>query len=509
MNEKNEKKAEKSLVINASSFETRIALLENSNIAELFIERLEDKSLLGNIYKGYVTRVLPGMNAAFVDIGIHRSAFLFGGDAFDITEGPSHADTEHEFDHLEESINRLSKRPIEQVLHDGQQIIVQVSKEALGSKGPRVTMYLTIPGRFLVFMPGYPHLGLSRRIEEEAERDRLKTIIKKHLPSHSGAIVRTAAKQIDEENLKNELLYLMHLWGKIEHNIQYSKAPSQLYCDIDLIKKVTRDLCDENLKKIIIDDKDSHSELDDFLHQTFPQHIPELELYEDRKPIFDAFDLEIDIAKALSKKVELPSGGYLIIDQTEALTSFDVNTGKFVGKYSSRQTILKTNMEAVVKVVQQLRLRNIGGIIILDLIDMEHQEDREEVFEFLQQTLKSDRSRTNVLRISEFGLVQMTRKRTADSLGRLLMESCPFCEGKGVIRSVKTESHDLLREILRSSVQTGQKKIKVRVRKEIEQRIKEKLKTSLYDLKKYHDIDVEFLPSLLDTSLLTEPAYEI
>ena len=499
----------KSLVINTTPFETRIAMLEKEGVAEFFIERTDERSIVGNIYKGVVTRVLPGMNSAFVNIGLGRSAFLFGGDCidpeFDRNRELQDADEGSE----EDGRYRMNRKPIEEVLHDGQQLIVQISKEPLGNKGPRVTMYLTVPGRYLVLMPGYPHIGISRRIGNETEREQLRKVVSDLVPDKSGAIVRTAARGIDKETLQRELLFLKSVWQQVESSIGLSKAPSLLYCDLDIIKKTTRDLYDDQVGRIVVDDREAYEDLKEFLISTMPKASKVLELYSESKPIFDCFGIEIDIARALGTRVELPSGGYLVIDQTEALTTFDVNTGKFVGKVNAQQTILKTNLEAVHKVVEQLRVRNIGGIIIVDFIDMDYPEDRESVFSTLQEELRSDRARTNVLRISELGLVQMTRKRTSESLERQLLDSCPFCEGRGSVRSTKTEAHDLLREIVRSAVQTGMRKARVRVRPDIQTRILNELLEDLNKIKHEHGIDIVFQETDLSLDLLREPPFEV
>lgn len=506
----NDRSLERQLVINSNTSETRIALVEKGEVSEIFIERIGDHSLVGNIYKGVVTRVLPGMNSAFIDIGLNRSAFLFGGDVIDPDNEGLAAPSEEDLEAVEEDQRaRLNKKPIDKILHDGQQIIVQISKEPLGTKGPRVTMFLTIPGRYLVLMPRFSHIGISRRIEDEAERERLRDIVVDLAPEDTGVIIRTAARGIDEDTLKRDLIFLKRTWQKVESNITLSKAPSLLYCDLDIIKKTTRDLFDDSISKIIIDDKEAYRELNEFLSDTIPQATSRLELYEDQIPIFDSYGIEMDIARALGTRVELPSGGYLVIDQTEALTSFDVNTGKFVGKVNARQTILKTNLEAARKVVEQLRIRNIGGIIIVDFIDMERPEDREAVFHAFQEELKHDRARTNVLRISELGLVQMTRKRTSESLERQLLTPCHLCEGRGQIRSVVTEAHDLLREIIRTSIQTGHKNIQVRVRPDIQEWLQTRLIDRLNTIKREYGIDINFHPTRLSIDMLREPAFEV
>lgn len=461
---------DKQLIINANMSETRIALVEKERLTELFIERHCDKGMVGNIYLGQVVRVLPGMQAAFVDIGVQRTAFLYGGDVFDPEVAKEQRADDSALDLSPEELrerNQKLRKPIEKLLREGQTILVQVAKEPLGTKGARITGYLSIPGRYLVLMPDFAHIGVSRRIEDEVERQRLIDAVKQIKPEDVGVIIRTAAAEIHPSHLQKDLKYLIKLWRGIDAKRQRSAAPALLHSDLDLVLKTTRDLYTDDIDRIVVDDAERAEDLKRFLTATIPGAAKKVETYQDATPIFDIYGIEMDIARALSRRVELPSGGYLIIDRTEALTSFDVNTGKFVGHASAADTILKTNLEAVSKIVAQLKLRNIGGIIVIDFIDMESLEHRERVFNALTEELKADKARTNVLRISELGLVQMTRKRTAESLERLLMEPCPYCDGRGHVRSTETEAFDLLRELRRHVAQTGQKKILVRVRSDL------------------------------------------
>lgn len=502
---------DKQLIINTNSSETRIALLEKGRVAELYVERNREASIVGNIYKGKVIRVLPGMQCAFVNIGLERSAFLYGGDVIDPSSQANRPDSGSmtDSDDMDPRTQKQSKTPIEKCLKEGQEITVQVSKEPLGTKGARVTMLLSIPGRYLVLMPGFQHIGISRRIEKESERQRLKNLILEINPSSFGVIVRTAAKGAHLNHLRKDLRYLAQLWKDLESRIQKKGSPSLLHKDLHIIEKSTRDLYSDEIKQIVIDHEKSHAYLKRFLTATIPGASKKLRLYTDPTPIFDVYGIEMDIGGALNKKVELPSGGYLIIDQTEALTSFDVNTGRFVGQVSAQETILRTNLEAVVQLVAQLRIRNIGGIIVIDFIDMNSSKDREQVYQTLQEELKKDKSRTNVLKISELGLVQMTRKRTADSLERQLMEPCPHCRGRGQVRSPITEALDLLREIERRYLQTGRRKIKVRVRDDIRDWILEEEGALLDELKKKHGIKVEFIVSEVTLHHLAEDSYEV
>lgn len=504
---------DKQLIINHNDTETRIALLEKERVAELFIERRRDAGMVGNIYLGVVMRVLPGMQAAFVNIGAERTAFLYGGDVLDpdtLREQAQQAGDTADLspEELKERSSR-QRKPIERLLKEGQHVVVQVAKEPLGTKGARVTMYLSLPGRYLVLMPDFNHIGVSRRIDDPVERQRLIDLVKAIKPEGVGVIVRTAALAIADVHLQKDLKYLGKVWRVVDAKRRRSSPPALIYQDLNLILKTTRDVYSEDIDKIVVDDLEAHEELKRFLVATIPGASKKLMHYEDQTPIFDVYGIEMDIGRALSSRIELPSGGYLIVDQTEALTSFDVNTGKFVGQVSAHETILKTNLEAVKKVVTQLRIRNIGGIIVIDLIDMERLEDREKVYNLLQEELKNDKARTNVLRISELGLVQMTRKRTSESLERQLMEPCPFCDGRGRIRSVATDTYDLLREIRRHTLQTGQKSIVVKVRDDIKDWLLTAEKSLFDKLVAEFGLNIQFKAAELKRSVLNDDPYEV
>lgn len=499
----------KKLVINTTVSETRVALVEDDKVAELYIERLSRRSMVGDIYKAKVSRVLPGMQSAFVNIGSDRSAFLYGGDVIDpgfiamIKEKKELGD--ETFDPRDSS----NRTPIQHLLQDGQDILVQVAKEPLGTKGPRVTMMLSIPGRYLVLLPDFDNIGISRRIEDQSKRDRLREEIEKIKPANLGVIVRTAAAEINPTLLKKDLEYLIRVWDSIKEKNMRTPAPSLLYQEPDIILKSTRDLYTDDVSEIVIDDPQSFNQLRHFLSDTIPGAGDKLKLYKERDPIFDAYGIEMDIAKALSRKVWMPSGGYLIIDQTEALTSFDVNTGKFVGTTSVQETILKTNLEAIVEIVAQLRIRNLGGIIVIDFIDMERGEDRERVNMALMEALKADKSPTNVLSISELGLVQMTRKRTRESLERVLTEECPFCDGWGRIQSVQSETYNMVRDIERYVLRTGVKDVRVRVRSDIlDWFLNEELQLHQGLVEKY-GLTLHFEKGALVVKELSESPYEV
>lgn len=507
---------EKQLIINVNDVETRIALLERENLAELFIERHHERAMVGNIYKAKVNRVLPGMQAAFLDIGADRSAFLYAGDIINLDEKAPVEDPEEKTGGksipTDEDVGRharVNRAPIEKVLSEGQQILVQVSKEPLGTKGARATMQISIPGRYLVLVPGATKTGISKRISEDAERERLLRIVQSIKPRNVGVIVRTAADGVDERSLTKDLRYLVRTWQRIQLRAPRESAPALLYRDLDLARKVTRDLFGPGVEKIVVDRKESFDDLERFLNATTPGAARKLELHTAAIPVFDLYGIEMDIGRALGRKIELPSGGHLVIDQTEALTSFDVNTGKFVGHKNARDTILRTNLEAISHIVRQLRVRNIGGIIVIDFIDMEREDDRERVYLELQNELKKDKARSTVLRISELGLVQMTRKRTAESLERQLTEPCPCCDGRGRIRSTQSESYDLIREIVRLSIQSGKKEVRLRVRDDIRDWLLHEESEFFDKTLSQHGITATFENMPVSLADLGQPAYEV
>ncbi len=442
----------KELVINTTSQETRIALLENNHIAELYIERTREKGIVGNIYLGRVARVLPGMQAAFVDIGLEKAAFLYVADVLDEIEAVEHfieGDSHYHGPSDEQENDRPPLPPIEELLQEGQEILVQVAKEPLGTKGARITSHISLPGRHLVYMPTVDHIGISRRIESEEERERLKQIVEELQPEGSGFIVRTASEGKSVEELRADMDFLLGVWEDIQNRQENRGATDLVHSDLDVTSKVLRDILSEDVSRIIVDSREEHDKIVRFLGTFMPNINYSIELYNSDEPIFDAFGLEVEIARALGRKVWLKSGGYIIIDQTEALTAIDVNTGRFVGKHNLEDTILKTNLEAVREVAFQLRLRNIGGLIIIDFIDMEREPHRDKVHSALEEVLKNDKSKTNILKISELGLVEMTRKRVRESIGRTLCEPCPYCDGKGYVKSRTSMVYEIFRELRR------------------------------------------------------------
>jgi ribonuclease G len=442
----------KELVINTTSHETRVALLENGHIAELYIERVRERGIVGNIYKGRVIRVLPGMQAAFVDIGLEKAAFLYVADVLDEMKA-----VERYIDEGEpgEALGEGEKGglpvlpPIEDLLQEGQEVLVQVAKEPIGTKGARITSHISLAGRHLVYMPTVDHVGISRRIENEEEKERLRELIESIKPEGSGFIVRTVSEGKSEDDLRADMEFLSGLWQEICALKRRNPAPCLIYSDLDVISKVLRDILTEDVRRIVVDSKREHGRIVRFIETFMPNLEFTVELYEESEPVFDAFGLEVEIARALGRKVWLKSGGYIIIEQTEALTAIDVNTGRFVGKHNLEDTILKTNLEAVREVAFQLRLRNNGGLIIVDFIDMEKEAHREKVHSALEEALRADRAKTNILKISELGLVEMTRKRVRENLTRTLCEPCPYCEGKGYVKSRATMVYDVFRQLRR------------------------------------------------------------
>lgn len=439
------KRSGNEIIINYNPHETRVALLQGGRLVEFYLERSRDRGLSGNVYKGKVVRVLPGMQAAFVDIGLERTAFLHVTDIYKVFD-----EFEDIASEAEEARERPSRHaPIQDVLKEGQELMVQVAKEPMGSKGARITSHVSLPGRYIVFTPTDDHIGVSRRIENEKERRRLKDIIAGLRPPGAGFIIRTACEGMKEDDIKSDMDFLIKLWGEILKKREKLSAPYLLYQEPDLTLRTIRDIFTADIDKLIIDDRAEYERAIRFAEDFLPELRERIELYESHEPIFDAYGIEIELADASSKKVWLKSGGYIVIDQMEALTAIDVNTGKYVGKKSSEETVLKTNMEAVKEVVYQLKLRNIGGIVVVDFIDMAKAGNREKVYSAFKEALKADKARTNILKISELGLIEMTRKRSRESINQMLCEPCPYCEGNGIIRSKDTVIMEIYRELIK------------------------------------------------------------
>lgn len=445
------------ILINHGLRETRLARMENGSLVEIHIERTRDRQITGNIYKGRVSRVLPGMQAAFVDIGLPKSAFLYVSHILDPKRAESNdSDLEpvahHEDEHGSgddddaDAPERQNHANISELVQEGQTILVQVIKEPIGTKGARLTGFVSLPGRYLVFLPDTRQIGVSRRIEDESERNRLKSVIEKHRTGTGGFIVRTVAEGASEKNLKDDMEYLVKLWGTVKKTAQKAGVPSLVYSDLDLATRIIRDRVSDDVERIVVDDANTHKHLTKFVQSFLPKFKKRIELYSEKKSLFEHFGLETEISRALARKVWLKSGGYIVIDETEALSTVDVNTGRFVGKRNLEETILQTNLEAAKEIAYQIRLRNLGGIIVLDFIDMNRQQNRERVYQTLQEEFRKDPVKTNVLPVSELGLIEMTRKRTQESLRQKLSSTCPQCDGRGSTKSRETIAYQILRD---------------------------------------------------------------
>lgn len=442
------------IIINTTGRETRVAILENGQLIELHLDRGQDRGYVGNVYLGKVVRVLPGMQAAFVDIGLDRAAFLYVGDIFpaflDMTGDDEPPDPELTVaEEKPRATPRDGNPPIQDLIKEGQVIVVQVAKDPIGTKGARITTHITLPGRYLVYMPTVDHIGISRRIDKERERRRLRDFVEKHRQKGEGFIVRTVCENQSLSALKQDMDYLVGTWGKIQRAARDGRTPTRLHEEFDLVLRVVRDGFTADVDRMVVDDQQCFDRVRAFMSDFLPKLKDRVQHYRGAEPSFDTFGIEQEIARSLGRKVWLKSGGYLVIDQTEALTAIDVNSGKYVGTSNLEDTTFKINLDAVKEVVYQLRLRNIGGLIIIDFIDMENESNREKVYRALGDELSRDRARTNVMRISELGLVEMTRKRVQEDLIRYLSEPCPYCEGKGYTRSRTTVCFDILREVQR------------------------------------------------------------
>jgi ribonuclease G len=456
------------ILINATPGETRVAILEKKQFVELHIERDKSKSVVGSVVKGRVLRVLPGMQASFVDIGLEKAAFLYAGDYVEDIE---------DLDEGEGGGNRGRRRRsrnvpnIESLLEEGQEIMVQIAKEPIGTKGARITSHVSIAGRHLVLTPWAQKVGVSRKIDSDRERRRLRDIVNRVKPPDLGFIIRTAGEGTRDADLEADVKYLTTVWDDIQIKKERVRAPAVLYEEPALPLRVIRDFANAETRRIVVDSPEAYAQMKGFLDQFVADPKPRLEHYQGQVPLFDDFGLEATIDANLGRKVWLKSGGYLIVDQSEALTAIDVNTGRYVGKRDLEETVLRTNLEAVREVVNQLRFRNIGGLIIVDLIDMESSENREKVYRAFQEALRGDKAKTNILKISELGLVEMTRKRTRENLVQTLCEPCPYCERKGYVLSVESAAHKVLREIQKDLLRFGGRQVAVTVNRRVAEQL--------------------------------------
>ena len=459
------------ILINASIHEARAAAVENGVLQEVFLERASRRGLISNIYKGRVSRVLPGMQAAFIEIGLERTAFLHASDIFDAR----HAGTGIEAPHAEN---------IRTLVAEGNEILVQVVKDPLGTKGARLTTYITLPSRYLVYMPQGRGVGVSARIEDERERERLRGAVLDGVEADesAGYIVRTAAEDAPPEALRADMMYLRKLWEFVRQKGLRTEPGQLVHADLPLHLRILRDLLRPDVERVLIDHASAHREMQEFAATFMPEALPRIELYEQSRPVFELHHVEEEIQKALERKVSLKSGGHLILDQTEAMTTIDVNTGAFVGHRNLEETIFRTNLEAAVAIARQLRLRNLGGIIIIDFIDMEEPEHRRQVIQALEKALSDDHVKTSISSVSPLGLVEMTRKRTRESLEHLLCQPCPTCEGRGFVKTAETVCYEVFREIVRQARQFECQELMVLAHQDVIERLLDEESSALGEL---------------------------
>ena len=525
----------KEMIISSSAHETRVAILEDDQVAEIFIERERSRGVVGNVYKGRVSKVLPGMQSAFIDLGLERDGFLYVTDVVAAIEELDRFETEEEDSGAvpvsgsgngaqagSSSGGQRRDRPsspggrrdsrsdrdrekgpepkIEELLKEGQEIIVQVAKEPLGTKGARLTSHATMPGRFLVFMPTVDHVGVSRKIESREERSRLRGIVREFREQTGfagGLIIRTAAAGRPREDIVSDLSYFHRVWTDIRQKAETSRAPAVVYQEQSLVAKLIRDLLTDDYSAIRIDNDLEYRRVLELIERIMPSLASKVRLYEKEYPIFEEYGVQAEIDRALRSKVWLKSGGSIVINQTEALVAIDVNTGRYVGKKTAgrlEDTILKTNLEAVKEIVRQIRLRDLGGIIVLDFIDMEEKKNRLKVFQTVEQELRKDRSPSKALQVSDFGLVIITRKRVKQSLERVLTEPCPYCAGSAVIKSASTICYEILSEVKKISGDLNGQSLVLRVNPDIARAFRDEERAVFKDLKQSLGRDIALRP---------------
>jgi ribonuclease G len=483
---------QKDIIINVTEYETRLAILEDSKLVELLVERPEAERMVGDIYKGVVKTVLPGMQAAFLDLGLEKSAFLHFSD---IGDSKSQLDLLYgvEFGEEEEEPKKTKKQPksIQQVLKEGQEILVQVTKEPIGTKGSRVTTELSLPGRYVVLVPGEDHVGVSRKVYDWGEKKRLKRLAYETKPDGFGCIIRTVAQGKDKKDLKADMRHLAGLWKDIMKKADKKKAPVLIHKDIGMIHSVMRDVLTPGINSVMVDSKREYKKILSYLRAVAKSLRSNVKPYNGEVPIFDAFGIEPEIEKMLDRKVWVKKGAYFVIDQTEAMVTIDVNTGRFVGKTTQESTVLKTNMEAAKEIARQIRLRDIGGLIIVDFIDMERAENRRKVFEEFKAAFKHDRSKNSILPISDFGLIEMTRERIRPSILHTLSETCPCCGGIGRLLSKQTMTAKIERWFKRAKVGTKYKNYRLMVHPDVAQVLEDPKENRLRKLSKGLKLAIE------------------
>jgi ribonuclease G len=505
----------KEMIVSSTGHETMVAILEDDLAAEIFVERERQRSVAGNVYKGRVSKVLPGMQSSFIDVGLERDGFLYVAEVIDTLEeferlaadeedeGPAEAGqkTRDEGSRRERARERV-QRKIEELLREGQEILVQVVKEPLGTKGARLTSHVTMPGRFLVFMPTVDHIGVSRKIESREERSRLRGIVREFREAHGftgGVIIRTAAEGRPKEDIIGDLESFHEIWVDIRKKVESSRAPALVYQEQSLVAKLLRDLLTDQYQAIRIDNEEEYRRVLEMVERFMPVLAPRVKFYSKPFPIFEEYGVQAEIDNALKSKVWLKSGGSIVINQTEALVAIDVNTGRYVGKKSSgrlEDTIVKTNLEAAREIVRQIRLRDLGGIIVLDFIDMEEKKNRQKVLQAVEQELKKDRSPSKAVQVSDFGLVIITRKRVKQSLEKMLTEPCPYCSGTGVIKSSATICFEILSEVRKIGPDLNGHRLLLRVNPDIARALKEEESAVLRDLRRVLGKDVTIRPDV-------------
>jgi ribonuclease G len=516
----------KEMIISSNGHETIVAILEDDQVAEIFVERERQRGVVGNVYKGRVSKVLPGMQSSFINLGLERDGFLYVAEVIDTLEEFERLAADDEDDGKPERAERpeggrdsvppdaaqaaaprngdgkgrdrepRSQPKIEDLLREGQEILVQVVKEPLGTKGARLTSHVTMPGRFLVFMPTVDHIGVSRKIDAREERARLRGIVREFRETHGfggGVIIRTAAAGRPKEDILSDLEAFHGIWTDIRQKMESSRAPAIVYREPNLVGKLLRDLLNDDYQAIRIDEPQVHQQTLDLVNRILPPLAPRVKLYTKPYPILDEYGVQDEIDKALKSKVWLKSGGSIVINQTEALVAIDVNTGRYVGKKSSgrlEDTIVKTNLEAVKEIVRQIRIRDLGGIIVLDFIDMEEKKNRQKVLQAVEQELRKDRSPSKALQVADFGLIIITRKRVKQSLERVLTDPCPYCSGAGVIKSSSTICYEILREVRKIGADVNGHRLVLRVNPDIARALEAEERAVLRDLKKAIGKDV-------------------
>ncbi|MBI3317156.1 MAG: Rne/Rng family ribonuclease [Candidatus Omnitrophica bacterium] len=467
------------ILISVDANEKQVAILEDGRLEEFYIERTSAEKIFGNIYKGKVKTVIPGMGAAFVDLGTKKDGFLY---VLDALRSPFDSEAEYEDS---EAPKRDRFKQIEDVLKVGQEVVVQVVKEPLGNKGPRLTTHFSLPARYLVMMPGEEKVRISRRVDQREERERIRGIFQNlDIPKGIGFIVRTMAEGKSEKEFTRDIRYLLRLWKRIHANISQQKAPSLIHSELDLVERIIRDHFNEDTDKMVTDNKEVYRKIQKFITTYLPGQKIDVSFYEERAPLFEKYNIEKEIERTFQKNVYLKSGGYIVIEQTEGLVAIDVNTGKFTGNRNLEETVYKTNMEACLEVARQLRLRDVGGIIVIDFIDMERGEHRRNLFRAFKEAVKRDRAKTNILQMSELGLVEMTRQRVRKSLESAVYNTCKYCEGKGMVKSATTMAIQTIRELRKSLGHTKGRIVNVMVNTEAYERLLNQEKRALKDLER-------------------------